>query len=267
VVSAIRAAFARAREEGRAALVPFLTAGYPDREACLELLLGMADVGADVVELGVPFSDPVADGPTIQRASERALAGGMSLAGALDLAAAFRRRRETPLVVFTYLNPVLRRGVSATARELARVGADGVLVCDLPAGEAPEVRAEFRAAGLDYVALAAPTSPEARLRSVAAASSGFLYLIGRTGVTGAGGAYPRLERQLAALRRLTDLPVAVGFGIAGPESARAVARIADGVVVGSALLDRIDGAGPRAGLDFLRSVRAALARHAARPPV
>ena len=260
--SGIGAAFERARGEGRAALVPFLTAGYPDA-GCLDLLAGMADAGADVIELGVPFSDPVADGPTIQRASQQALAGGMTLPRALELAAAFRGRRPTPLLLFTYLNPVLRHGVERTARELARAGADGVLVCDLPAEEAPEVRAAFRAAGLDYVALVAPTSPEARVRALAHLSSGFVYLIARTGVTGAGGGYSRLERQVAALRRHSALPVAVGFGIAGPEGARKVAALADGVVVGSAFIDRIEGSGPAAALDFLRSLGSGLLR---RPP-
>ncbi len=255
----IGTAFTRARAEGRAALVPFLTAGFPDPEACLVLLIGMADAGADVIELGMPFSDPVADGPTIQRASERALAGGMTLERALWLAAAFRRERATPLVLFTYLNPLLARGIEAAAREVARAGLDGVLICDLPPEEAPEVRARFRAEGLDYVSLVAPTSAEARVQALARASTGFVYLIARTGVTGEGVEDGRLAGQVAALRGHTDLPVAVGFGIGDAHSARRAAALADGVVVGSAFLDRIAAGGPNAGLSLLREIRLALA--------
>jgi tryptophan synthase alpha chain len=251
-------AFARARAEGRAALVPFLTAGCPDPERCLALLVGMADAGTDVIELGVPFSDPVADGPTIQRASDRALARGMTLARAIELAAAFRRERSTPLLLFTYVNPVLRHGVQETARELVAAGADGILVCDLPPEEAPELLERFRAAGLDTVSLVAPTSTEERIGALAARSSGFVYLIARTGVTGAGGGDARMAGQVAAIRRHTALPVAVGFGVADAEGAHRLATLADGVVVGSAFLDRIEAAGPAAGLELLRSLRAAL---------
>jgi tryptophan synthase alpha chain len=258
--SPIRAAFARAHAEARATLVPYLTAGYPDPETCLPLLVGMADAGADVIELGVPFSDPVADGPTIQRASERALGSGMSLPRAIDLAAAFRELRSTPLILFSYLNPVLRRGIESTARELARAGVAGILICDLPAEEAPEVRAAFLGEGLDYVTLVAPTSSEERVRALARLGSGFVYLIARLGVTGAGGGVSRVARQVAAVRRHCDLPVAVGFGIAGPDDARRVAEIADGVVVGSAFLDRIATAGPQAGIAFLQSLIPALHR-------
>jgi tryptophan synthase alpha chain len=259
-VSRIGAAFAAAAGEERAALVPFLTAGWPDRDACLRLLVGLADAGADVIELGVPFSDPVADGPTIQRASQRALAGGTTFERALELAAAFRRERPTPLLLFTYLNPLLRRGVARAADELAAAGGDGVLVCDLPADEAPEVREEVRRRGLDVVALVAPTSRPERVASLAAASSGFVYLLARLGVTGAGGGAADLGPRVAAVRRVTPLPVAVGFGVADEEGARRAAALADGVVVGSALLDRIEAAGPEAGLAFARALRAALAR-------
>jgi tryptophan synthase alpha chain len=252
-------AFARARAEGRAALVPFLTAGFPDPEVCSSLLLGMADAGADVIELGVPFSEPVADGPIIQRASERALAGGMTLERALALAAAFRQRRATPLVLFSYLNPLLARGIEAAAGAATRAGLDGILVCDLPPDEAPEIRERFLSAGLDYVSLVAPTSAEARVQTLARASTGFVYLIARTGVTGEEGEDERLAGQVAALRGCTDLPVAVGFGIGDAQSARRAAALADGVVVGSAFLDRIAAAGADAGLALLREIRLALA--------
>jgi tryptophan synthase alpha chain len=258
-------AFALARAEGRAALVPFLTAGYPTHEACLPLLVGMADAGADVIELGVPFSDPVADGPTIQRASEVALEQGTTLERALALAGAFRRERTTPLVLFTYLNPLLRRGIEAAARDLARAGADGVLVCDLPPEEAPEIGEQLRAQGLDYVTLVAPTSSEQRVRALAQAATGFVYVIARTGVTGAGGEDARLARQVAAVRRHTRLPVVVGFGIADAESARRAAGVAEGVVVGSGFLDRIAAAGPGPALDLLREIRMALTPEPAPP--
>ena len=260
-------AFARARAEGRAALVPFVTAGFPDASTSLELLVGAADAGADVLELGVPFSDPVADGPVIQRASQRALAGGMSLSGALEIAAAFRARRSTPLLLFSYLNPILRRGVEASGRDLARAGAHGLLVCDLPVEEAAELRACVRGAGLDWVALVAPTSTPARLRSAAESGSGFLYLIARTGVTWLGPWDPRLAAQMSALRHLTDLPLAVGFGIASAEAARAAATVADGVVVGSAFLERVGTSGAAVGLAFLRGIRTALEGATARPAV
>jgi tryptophan synthase alpha chain len=263
----IEKAFARARAEERAALVPFLTAGYPDPVTCLSLLVGMADAGADVIELGMPFSDPVADGPTIQRASEKALAGGMTLARALELAAAFRRERATPLLLFTYLNPLLRRGLDAAARDAAGAGLDGVLVCDLPPDEAPEIRERFRAQGLDYVSLVAPTSTDARVRVLARASTGFVYLIARTGVTGAGAGDARLARQLAELRRQSDLPVAIGFGIADAEGARRAAALADGVIVGSALLERIAVTGPASALALLREIQPALTRGRTRAAV
>jgi tryptophan synthase alpha chain len=259
-VSRIGAAFAAAAADGRAALVPFVTAGWPDRGTSLRLLVGLADAGADVIELGVPFSDPVADGPTIQRASRRALAGGTTLDGALELTAAFRRERPTPLLLFSYLNPLLRRGIGRAADGLAAAGGDGVLVCDLPADEAPEVRDRLRRPGLDVVTLVAPTSSPRRAATLASASSGFVYLLARLGVTGAGGGAPDLESRIAALRRVTALPVAVGFGVADEAGARRAAALADGVVVGSALMDRIENAGPEAGLAFARALRAALAR-------
>ncbi|MBA2564538.1 MAG: tryptophan synthase subunit alpha [Gemmatimonadetes bacterium] len=254
------AAFARASAEGRAALLPFLTAGFPDRHTSLELLEGMAEAGADVIELGVPFSDPVADGPTIQRASARALAGGMNLEGVLELAAAFRRRHDTPILLFTYVNPLLRRGVERTAADAAAAGVDGVLVCDLPHEEDPVVREAFRGEGLDYVTLVAPTSSPSRVAVLARAATGFVYLIARTGVTGAGAGDARLEQQMAEVRRHTPLPVAVGFGIADPASARRAAATADGVVVGSAFLACVESDGPAAGLGLLRDLRVALAR-------
>jgi tryptophan synthase alpha chain len=264
---AIRRAFASARAEGRAALIPFLTAGFPDPETCLRLLVGLADGGADLIELGVPFSDPVADGPVIQRASERALAAGMTLDGVLALAASFRRERPTPLVLFTYLNPLFSRGIGAAAAAVSRAGIGGVLVCDLPPDEAPEIRDAFVNAALAYVTLVSPTTTPARAAALARAATGFVYLIARTGVTGAGAGDARLAAQATALRQHTDLPLAVGFGIADAASARRAAALADGVVVGSAFIDCVGRHGADAGLTLLREIRLALTSKALSPVV
>lgn len=265
-MSRIEAALRRAVAQGRAALIPFLVAGDPDPAETPGLVAALADAGADVVEIGVAFSDPVADGPAIQRASERALGRGMTLAATLELVRRVRAVCDVPIVLFGYLNPVLAYGVERFGREAPSVGVDGVLLVDLPVEEGAPMRESFRAAGLDTIQLAAPTSGAERLRRIAAESRGFVYAISRTGVTGAraelaGG----LEDLVAAVRQATALPVAVGFGVSRPEHARAVASIADGVVVGSALVEAI-AAAPSAGARveaaraFTASIRAALVK-------
>ena len=236
-MSRIGEAFARSRARGQSAFVGFLTAGDPSLERTVEAAGELEQGGVDVLELGVPFSDPLADGPVIQRASERALRRGVTLTTVLDTVRAIRRRSALPIVLFTYYNPVHRGGlerVSAAARE---AGVDGVLVTDLPPEEADEWLRAARGAGLDPIFLAAPTSPDQRLRRVAASSRGFVYAVSRTGVTGeqdalSADARPLLER----LKQLTHEPVALGFGIARPEQVAAAAAVADGVVVGSALV-------------------------------
>jgi len=230
-------AFARRRSEGGKAFVAFLTAGDPSLERTVEAAAELQSAGVDVLELGVPFSDPLADGPVIQRASERALRRGATLGGVLGAARAIRARSALPLLLFTYFNPLLRYGAERVAREAADAGVDGVLVTDLPPEEAGPWIETARGAGLDTVFLAAPTSSDTRLRRVAESSSGFVYAVSRTGVTGeaetlSDDAGPLVRR----LRAVTEAPVAVGFGIATPQQAAAAAEAADGVVVGSALV-------------------------------
>ncbi len=229
--------FARRRREGRPTFVGFLTAGDPSLERTVDVATELDGAGVDVLELGVPFSDPLADGPVIQRASERALRRGTTLARVLDAVRAIRRKSELPLLLFTYLNPILQYGVDRLAGEAQEAGVDGVLVTDLPPEEADGWLAAARKAGLDTVFLAAPTSPDERLRRVAEASRGYVYAISRTGVTGERASLsddtrPLIER----LKRHTEEPVAVGFGISTPEQVKAAAEVADGVVVGSALV-------------------------------
>jgi tryptophan synthase alpha chain len=245
-VTRIGERFAAARRARGKAFVAFLTAGDPSLERTVEAAAELERAGVDVLELGVPFSDPLADGPVIQRASERALARGTTLAGVLEAARRIRARTPLPLLLFTYVNPLLRYGLERTARDVAGAGIDGVLVTDLPPEEGGEWRACARAAGLDTVFLAAPTSPDERLRRIAEASRGFVYAVSRTGVTGEREALSDDARPLVSrIRALTDEPVALGFGIATPEQAAAAAEVADGVVVGSALVrfleERPDG--------------------------
>lgn len=233
--------FEKLRAEGRPALIGYLTAGDPSLERTPSLVEALERGGVDLIELGVPFSDPIADGPVIQRASERALRAGASLRKILALAAQIRRRSEIPLLLFSYLNPVLRYGLEAAAQEAAAAGVDGFLLTDLSVEEAEAYLPALRARQLDTVFLAAPTSTEARLRLVAQHSRGFIYLVSRTGVT---GERERLSDAIAplirSLRRLTELPLAVGFGISRPEHVAALAGLADGIVVGSAFVRLIE---------------------------
>jgi tryptophan synthase alpha chain len=222
-------------------LVAYLTAGDPAPEQTPELVTALERGGVDLIELGVPFSDPIADGPVIQAASARALAAGTTLPRVLDMAREIRRHSEIPLLLFTYLNPVVRYGFEKLAHDARAAGIDGCLLTDLSVEEAEEYVAVMRQAGLDTVFLAAPTSTERRLELVAKYSTGFIYAVSRTGVTGerdalAGSAGPLL----AALREKTSLPVALGFGISNGQQARAAAEMADGVVVGSAVVRAIE---------------------------
>jgi tryptophan synthase alpha chain len=247
-----------ARAGGRKLLVPFLTAGHPDLESSARALAALAEAGADAIELGVPFSDPLADGPVIAAASERALAGGTTLARVLALAAG-RPAGGPPLVLFSYLNPLHAYGYARAAIDLARAGFAATLVADLPFDEAPEVRSALEAEGLPLVALAAPTTPPPRLRALARAARGFVYLVARTGVTGSGpGIDRRLAEQVRTLREETELPIVIGFGITDPDTARRAARAADGIVVGSAFVERLerDGVGP--AVEWLAALRRAI---------
>lgn len=235
--------FDELRHAGELGLVAYVTAGDPTLEATERIVLSLAEAGADVVELGVPFSDPIADGPTIQRASDRALRSGTTLAGVLGLIQTLRRKTEVPLVLFSYFNPVLQMGVEKFADAAARVGADGVLITDLTPEEAGEYRQTVHARGLDTIFLAAPTSTDARLERIAGSSTGFLYLISRTGVTGARETLPEdLPALVRRARGVTSLPIAVGFGISLPGHVSILGGLADAAVVGSALVEDIERA-------------------------
>ncbi len=229
--------FDRLRSQGRPALIAYLTAGDPSLEQTPALVAALERGGADLIELGVPFSDPVADGPVIQRASERALRSGTTLRGVLEAARAIRRNSEIPVLLFTYLNPALRYGLQRLADDAAAQGIDGCLLTDLSVEEADQYVQIMHARSLDTVFLAAPTSTPRRLELVARHSSGFVYLVSRTGVTGEQASLSQaVEPLVASMRQITTLPLAVGFGISKPEHAAAVGALADGVVVGSAFV-------------------------------
>jgi tryptophan synthase alpha chain len=235
--------FAELRAAGELGIVAYITAGDPSLDATHKFVLAIADAGADVIELGVPFSDPLADGPTIQRASERALRSGTTLNGVLDLVRRIRKSSEVPLVLFSYYNPILQMGLEKFAASAAQAGADGVLVTDLTPEESEEYRRILHAHQLDAIFLAAPTSSDERLKKISACSTGFLYIISRTGVTGAKDSLPdELPALLRRAHRFTDLPIAVGFGISLPGHVSVLGGLADAAVVGSALVGEIEKA-------------------------
>jgi tryptophan synthase alpha chain len=258
-VSQIIETFQNLNRAGRTALMPFLTMGYPQRDSALELLPALVKAGADLVELGVPFSDPLADGATIQAASQRALENGMNLDLCLKQAAALRVQGvSAPFVLMGYYNPIFQMGLERFAFQAATAGIDGVIAPDLPPEESDGLRAALCAQGLDLIFLLSPTSDDARVRLVAERTSGFLYLVSLTGVTGARDHLPPdLEAFVARVRAMTDLPLAVGFGIGTPTQAAQVARVADGVIVGSALIKAIaaDGNPVAAARRFVASLR------------
>jgi tryptophan synthase alpha chain len=235
--------FASLREAGELGIVAYITAGDPSLAATLKFVLALADAGADVIELGIPFSDPLADGPTIQRASERALKTRTTLAQVIDLVREIRKSSEVPIVLFGYYNPVLQMGLERFASAAANAGADGVLITDLTPEESGEYRQVLAAHNLDTIFLGAPTSTDDRLAKIAAVSSGFLYLISRTGVTGAKDSLPDdLPALLRRARKVTQLPIAVGFGISLPGHVSVLGGLADAAVVGSALVSEIENA-------------------------
>jgi tryptophan synthase alpha chain len=237
-VNRIERRFAGLREAGRAGLVAYLTAGDPDPATSTRLFSGLAAAGADLIEIGMPFSDPMADGPAIQAAGQRALKAGMRLVGTLALVRRLRRDDDaTPIVLMGYYNPIYHYGVEAFARDAAGAGVDGVIVVDLPPEEDAELRDPARAAGLEIVRLATPTSDAGRLPRIAAGAGGFIYYVAIAGITGTRAVdTDAVASAIARLRRFTDLPIAVGFGIKNPDQAAAVARAADAAVVGSALV-------------------------------
>src|SRR5882724_3759871 len=235
--------FAELRASGELGIVAYITAGDPSFDATLKYVLALAEAGSDVIELGVPFSDPLADGPTIQRASERALKAGATVAGVLELVRRIRRSSQVPLVLFSYYNPILQMGLEKFASAAANAGADGVLATDLTPEESEDYRRILQQHHLDTIFLGAPTSTDERLTKIAACSSGFLYLISRTGVTGAKDALPDdLPALLRRARGVTQLPIAVGFGISLPGHVSVLGGLADAAVVGSALVSEIENA-------------------------
>ena len=247
VPSRIDRRFAALRAAGRAGLVTFVTAGDPDHATSLALLKGLPAAGADVIELGMPFTDPMADGPAIQASSLRALRAGASLRRTLDLVRAFREDDdETPIVLMGYYNPIFVYGVEPFLVDAVAAGVDGLIVVDLPPEEDDELCLPALAAGLAFIRLATPTTDDGRLPAVLTNTSGFVYYVSITGITGAGAPEPdRVENAVARVRRHTELPIAVGFGVKTPEQAAAIARFADAVVVGSALVNRAGRAGGR----------------------
>jgi tryptophan synthase alpha chain len=250
--------FAELRAAGELGIVAYITAGDPSLDATLKFVLTLVESGADVIELGVPFSDPLADGPTIQRASERALSSGATLAGVLELVRRIRKTSQVPLVLFSYYNPVFQMGLETFAAAASAAGADGVLITDLTPEESDDYRRILGAHHLDTIFLAAPTSDDARIAKIAAVSTGFLYLISRTGVTGAKDTLSdEVPALLRRLRSATQLPIAVGFGISLPGHVSLLGGLADAAVVGSALVAEIEKA---ASLDAAASALSALVR-------
>ncbi|HAM33755.1 MAG TPA: tryptophan synthase subunit alpha [Deltaproteobacteria bacterium] len=257
-MTAIDAVFRRLRASGEKGLVVYLTAGDPTPSASLGYLRAAADAGADILEVGIPFSDPTADGPTIEAASRRALSSGMNVAGALELVRKFRKTHATPIVLFGYCNPFLRYGWSSLCVDAGNAGVDGFLVVDLPFEERGDALPSIRKAGLDWIPLAAPTSGMERIHAFDRAGSGFLYLISVTGVTGVRDSLPpEMATWTRKVAKATRLPVAVGFGISSPAMARAATRDADAAVVGSACVKIVEknGRGPRGPAELSRFVR------------
>ncbi len=258
-MSRISTTFARLRSRGERALIPYLTAGDPSLEVTRALVLEAEARGADLIELGFPFSDPLADGPIIQRASQRALDGGVTLLGLLDLARELRGRLRAPLILMTYMNPLLAYGLEAVTKE-ASAGFDGLIVPDLPLEEAGPLQRGARQAGLDLIFLVAPTSRPERIRLIARKTRGFLYAVSLMGVTGPRAQLPSdLVSYLQGIRAVTEKPISVGFGISHPEQVRALAAYADGVIVGSALVHLVEEGGKdavrRVG-DFVATLKA-----------
>ncbi len=253
----IDATFARLRAEGKKAFVAYLMAGDPDYETSLEVVKGLPEAGVDIIELGMPFTDPMADGPTIQLAGQRALEGGQTLQKTLDMATEFRKRDDTtPIVMMGYYNPIYSRGVDRFLEDARAAGIDGLIVVDLPPEEDEELCIPAQAAGLNFIRLATPTTDDKRLPKVLQNTSGFVYYVSITGITGAASAVAGdVGPEVARIKAQTDLPVIVGFGIKTPEAAQGIAGIADGAVVGSAIVERI-ARGDSAGevLSFVKSL-------------
>jgi len=264
----IEAAFDRLRQQGETALIPFITAGDPDLGKTESLIHTLVEAGADIIELGFPFSDPMADGPVIQAASERALAAGTTLPAILAMVERVRHHTNVPIILMGYYNPIFRFGPTRFAREAADAGIDGLLLVDLPPEETGEIHEALSDAGIRLITLLAPTTPPPRMARLAAAGEGFLYYVSMTGVTGASQVdAAAIEAAVCSLRAQSPVPVAVGFGISSPEDAAAVGAFADAVVVGSALVKVVAAYGSSPELttkvgEFVRALKQGLRRQA-----
>jgi tryptophan synthase alpha chain len=265
-MSRIEKKFSELKKAGEAALIPFITAGDPDLQTTLEIMRALETGGADCIELGIPFSDPTADGPTIQRASERALENQVALPQILQMLRRFRFTSEIPVILFGYFNPFFRFGLKEFSRQSARAGADGVLCVDLPPEESEELKRWTDAEGMDLIFLLSPASGKERLELVARKGRGFIYYVSVTGVTGARQSLnQQLRSQVAQVRRMTSIPVGVGFGISTPQQAAWIVEFADAVVIGSALVETIERASgslakAQAAGDFVAKIKRAVKR-------
>jgi len=248
--------FEKLRAKGHKALVPYITAGDPDPKIVVELMLSLADSGADIIELGIPFSDPMADGPVIQRSSERSLKNGVSLLNCLDWVEEFRRfNNDTPIVLMGYANPIEKLGIKEFATKASKSGVDGVLVVDYPPEESVEFCKLMKSKKVDVIFLLAPTTSQLRLKQIANSGSGYLYYVSLKGVTGASNINVKdVSSRIDQIRKITSLPVLVGFGISSPESAAEIASTSsDGIVIGSAIIDKLDKA-YRSGKDPIKEI-------------
>jgi len=258
----VSSAFQSTRDAGRAALMPYFTLGFPDPDSSIEIIESIAGSGADLIELGMPFSDPLADGPTIQHSTQIALQQGTTIARCIELTAELRSRGVSqPLILMGYINPILAFGVERFVAEAARAGADGFIVPDLPLEEAAAMEAACRAHHMALIFMLAPTSTPERVTAVVERAAGFVYLVSLTGITGARSALPPdLAGFVERVRKQTPVPLAVGFGVSTPSQAQAVGSLADGVIVGSALIDAVEGTEnwPQAVADFVGELRSAL---------
>ncbi len=250
--------FKRLKDTGKKAFIPYIMAGDPDIDKTMERVLMLEECGADIIELGVPFSDPVADGPTIQRAAERALKAGVSLKKMLTFMTELRKRSQVPIIFMTYYNPIYKYGEEAFVDDAAKAGVDGFIIPDLPPEEAGSLIKSCRAQGLDTIFLVAPTSTEERMKSIVSASRGFIYYVSMTGITGTKlSLEDHFSNHVGRLKEMTGKPVAVGFGISTPDDARRMAAVADGVIVGSVIVKKFHE-DPGNAREFIKKIREAV---------
>lgn len=258
-INRLEAAFAANRQAGRKSLIVYLCAGDPSLDVTAGMVKQLAGAGVDIIELGVPFSDPVADGPVIQAASQRALEGGTSLAAIVQMVSDVRKEIEIPLVLMSYYNPLLQYGLEKLAADLQTAGGDGLIIPDLPLEESASIREATGKSGLAVIPLVAPNTPPDRLTRISAAASGFIYCVSLTGVTGARQSLPSgIKEYLEGVRAVTDLPLGVGFGISTPDQARMIAPLCDGIIVGSAVVKTLYEDGPEAVIQLVKELKEAI---------